>query len=165
MKSMAEVYLEKFAAEVPKSDIIYTLKRHEERERPGDEAKEDAREKKTEHDLGIEKEAKVQPKPTTASDVTNNQRAVLLVTIAGTDQPSKIFVEKLDRVLQSMSGLDRLDIKAVNSMKDSGTVNQLKAPRIGIDLFRGGKSLGSLGQDASEAQIRKFIEKHRKNII
>lgn len=163
MKTMAELYMEKEAAEVPKEDIIYTLKKHEERERPGDEEKETPREKKTEHDLGIEKEAA--KAPPTAAEVTNNQRAVLVVTIAGTDQPSKLFVEKLDRVLQSMSGLDRLDIKAFNSMKDSQAVNQLKAPRIGIDLFRGGKSLGSLGQDASEAQIRKFIDKHRKNII
>lgn len=162
MKSMAEMYIEKFAEEkkVSNKDLIYTLKKHEERERPEDESKETKREQQVEKKLNIEKHA-----GTTAAEVTNSQRPLLLVTIAGQDNTSKVFVERLDRVLQSLSGFDRMQIKAVDSMKDSSTVNQLKAPKIGIDLFRGGKSLGSLGPSASEQDIRKFFEKHRKNVI
>ena len=162
MNSFKDIWLEKIAeGKVTKADLVHALKEHEKMERPEDEGKEDARTEKVEEALGMEEHHK---QAAQASDVLNSNKPTLVVTYAGDDQTSKTFIQNLDKALASSSGLERLQIKAFNSMKESNTVKQLKSPAIGISLYRNGKLVDSLG-NANEQAIRKFIDSNKKNLI
>ena len=100
-----------------------------------------------------------------ASDVTNSPRPTLVVTFNDNDSQCKMFIERLDKVLSSMSGLERLQIKGFHSMKSKNAIDQLKAPAAGIALFKGKTMIGSLGIKSMESDIRKFLESNRKNFV
>ena len=103
-------------------------------------------------------------KPAQAQDVTNSSKPVLVVSYGATDEASKMLIQRLDKVLSASNGLDRLQIKAFNSMSDSNAIGQLKAPKMGLSLYRNGKLIDSLSTN-DEQSIRKFIDSNKKNII
>ena len=170
MKTFQEIWLEKISGEddVSKKEVIHALKKHESRERPEDEEKEDATEQRVEKELGIEKwkEKKAASKVRAqASDVTNSIKPTLVVTFDDSNTQSTLFIQNLDKVLSSMSGIKNLQIKAFHTLKDSNTISQLKAPVSGITLFKGKERLGSLSHKSTEQDIRKFMEAHRKSLF
>jgi hypothetical protein len=100
-----------------------------------------------------------------ATDVINSVKPTLVVAINENDSMFKPFVERLDKVLSSLSGLERLQIKGFHALKHKNALDQLKMPAGGIALFKGKKLLGTLGIKAMENDIRKFIEANRKNFV
>lgn len=162
MQSFKDLWLEKIAESVPShKHTEYADKEHKHSDYATKvEAKDIAEDVVEDHEEKLhDKKAGVQ-----ASDITNSPKPVLVVAFMPQDEMSKQFVQRLDKVLASTSGLDRLQIKAINLTKNKATSDQLKSGH-GISLFKGGKLIGSVGFKSSEQEIKKFIDAHKRDII
>lgn len=112
---------------------------------------------------GFEKQAK----RTMMSDLTSSLAPTLVVIFNPQDQRAKIFIQRLDKSLQDMSGLDRLRIIALNQMTDRDLVGRVGASdkEASIVLMKQGKVIGSLDHTATSMEITEFINSHRKDLM
>lgn len=101
----------------------------------------------------------------TASAIKSNIAPMMVVSFNEADQASKLFIERLDKVLQSQSGLDRMKIVALNANKDQNTMKELKVSGSSISLYKGGKHVGTLAGNSTEQQIATFLNENKKNLI
>jgi thioredoxin-like negative regulator of GroEL len=161
MNSFKDIWLEKVAAEIPEhKHPDYAKKEHKhDQYATKRDAKDIAEDVVEDHKEELHKDAAMNP-----SEVKNNPKPVLVVGYTESDEMSKTFIQRLDKVLTSMSGIDRLQIKAVNLMKERGVADQLNIGK-GITLFKRGKIIGELSFKSQENDIRKFMESHRKDFI
>lgn len=113
---------------------------------------------------GFEKQAKRMM----LADITSKMEPTLVVIFNPQDQKAKLFIQRLDKVLQNMgSSLDRLRILALNQMLDRELVKQLGAPEKEPSalLYRQGKPVGSIGGDASPTDLIEFMNTNRKHLM
>jgi len=165
MNSLMDLWLEKISEDVPKhKHDEYADKEHKHNEyATKNEAKDIAEDVVDKHEDSLHKEAKA-PTMITAASIKQDPLPVLIVTFRENDEQSKLFIQKLDRVLSQSSGIDRLQIKALNQMKHRQQIEQLGLAGTGIALMRRGKLVDNMGI-GNEQEIRKFVEANKKHMV
>lgn len=113
----------------------------------------------------IEKTAEMKGRPTDAT-LKQGVRPKAVVVVNSNDSYSKPFIQRLDKVLQSSSGMERLEFVALDSMKDRSLINKLGATIPSLILMKQGKTIGTLpGQNTMETDIMKFLNEHRSSLV
>ena len=92
------------------------------------------------------------------SNLKQGLKPKLIVTV---DNNSKPFIGRLDHVLQRISGFDKVEIVALNSMKDAQTIKSMGIPTPGVLFLSGGKPIASMGP-TSENDLNKFFQSLKK---
>ena len=99
----------------------------------------------------------------TESTLRQNFKAELIIAINSSDSISKPFIEKLDKVLQGVSGFDRVTIDALDYVGNASTIKSMGIPIPGLMLLRNGKTVDTMnGSGATVSSISKFITNNRK---
>lgn len=114
--------------------------------------------------FGFEKQAKRMM----LSDITSRMEPTMIVVFNPQDQRAKLFIQRLDKVLQDMGGnMDRLRIMALNQMMDRELIKQLGASEKepSVLLYRQGKPVGVLGGEATPTDIIEFMNANRKHLV
>jgi hypothetical protein len=84
----------------------------------------------------------------------------LVVAINSSNNASQVFVQALDKVLQRLSGFERVQVVGLDSMKDASTIKSMGVPVPGLLLIRG-KLFASTSAN-TESALTKFFNDRTK---
>jgi hypothetical protein len=94
------------------------------------------------------------------SNIRQGIRPKMVVAISSANNTSQTFAQSLDRVLQRLSGFDKVEITALDAMKDASTIKSMGIPVPGLLLIRGKES--ATFSSTSESALAKFFTENSK---
>ena len=104
---------------------------------------------------------KVASRRTMVSDITSSFIPTLVLSWNPNNQSSQLFIKKLDKALQQITGLDRMKVVALNTLMDKQTASKLEIPENGAIVYRGEKKLLSLPPGSSSMDMAKTLSENR----
>lgn len=109
----------------------------------------------------VESGEKTASRRTMVSDITSSFIPTLVLNWNPNNQSSQLFIKKLDKALQQVTGLDRMKVIALNTLMDKQTASKLKVPENGAVVYRGEKKLLTLPPGSSSMDIAKTLSENR----
>lgn len=95
------------------------------------------------------------------SDITSSFIPTLVLSWNPNNQASQLFIKKLDKALQQITGLDRMKVVALDTLMDKQTASKLDVPENGAIVYRGEKKLLTIPPGSSSMDMAKTLSENR----